>query len=75
MIMPIITKAEAIAAYGGNISLLANDLGITRSAIYQWPEGPIAEVHALKLRYVLKPDVFGVAGEQPDQPAAQARVA
>lgn len=56
---PSITKEQAIAAYGGNASALARALRITPSAVYQWPEGPIAEVYALKLRYVLKPDVFG----------------
>lgn len=57
-----ISKAEAIAAYGGNASALARALNVTPSAVYQWPEGPIAEGYALKLRYVLKPGVFGVAG-------------
>lgn len=54
-----ITKQQAIQAYGGNASALARALGITPSAIYQWPEGPIAEGYALKLRFVLKADVFG----------------
>lgn len=54
-----ISKAQAIAAYDGNTAALARALGITPSAIYQWPDGPIGEVHALKLRFVLKPDVFG----------------
>lgn len=53
-----ITKEEAIAAYGGNASALARALKITPSAVYQWPDGPIAEGYALKLRYVLKPEVF-----------------
>src|SRR5689334_19587677 len=59
-----ISKEEAIAAFGGNAAALARALGITPSAVYQWPDGPIAEVHSLKLRYVLKPDVFGT-GEAP----------
>lgn len=54
-----ITKAEALDAYGGDVAALARALSITRAAIYQWPAGPIGEVHALKLRFVLKPDVFG----------------
>lgn len=57
-----ISKAEAIAAYGGNASALARALKVTPSAVYQWPEGPIAEGYALKLRYVLKPAVFGEVG-------------
>lgn len=55
-----ITKERAIKAYEGNASDLARALEITPQAIYQWPDGePIPEVHALKLRFVLKPDVFG----------------
>lgn len=54
-----ISKSEAIEAYGGNTAALARALGITPSAIYQWPDGPIAEGYALKLRYVLKPECFG----------------
>jgi hypothetical protein len=56
-----ISKDEALAAYGGDTLALSEALGITRSAIYQWPDGPIPEAQALKLRYVLKPDVFGPA--------------
>lgn len=54
-----ITKEEALEAYGGDVAALARALNITRAAIYQWAPGPIGEVHALKLRFVLKPDVFG----------------
>lgn len=56
---PVIEKAAAMAAYEGNASELARALGITPQAIYQWPDGPIPEVHALKLRFVLRPEVFG----------------
>ncbi|MBB1061904.1 Cro/CI family transcriptional regulator [Marilutibacter spongiae] len=70
MDMPPISKAEAIAAYGGNASALANALRITPSAVYQWPEGPIQERHALKLRFVLKPDVFGPTPDAPTPEAA-----
>lgn len=56
---PQITKAQAVEAYGGNASALARDLKVTPQAIYQWPDGPIAEGYALKLAFVLKPDVFG----------------
>lgn len=58
---PDITKDKAIAAYGGNASALARALGITPSAVYQWPDGPIDERWALKLAFVLKPDFFGSA--------------
>lgn len=53
-----ISKAEAIRAYGGNASALARALGITPQAIYQWQDGEIDEGYALKLWFVLKPDVF-----------------
>lgn len=59
MTAPAITKTEALAAYDNNASALARALGIKPQAIYQWDDGPIGEVHALKLRFVLKPDVFG----------------
>lgn len=55
---PVITKAEALAAYSGNASALARALDITPQAVYQWDDGPILEVHALKLAFVLKPSVF-----------------
>lgn len=58
---PQITKEQAIAAYEGNASALARALGITPSAVYQWPDGPVDERWALKLVFVLKPDVFGPA--------------
>lgn len=56
--VPQITKAEALAAYDGNASALARALLISPQAIYQWPEGPIADVHALKLAFLLKPEIF-----------------
>lgn len=56
--MPRITKEEAIAAYDGNAAALARALGITPSAVYQWPEGQIDDLWALKLRFVLMPTHF-----------------
>lgn len=53
-----ITKAEAVAAYGGNVSALARAFDITPHAIYQWPDGPIAQEYVLLLRFVLKPELF-----------------
>jgi transposase-like protein len=56
----IITKEHALAAYGNIGSDLAKALGITPSAVYQWRDGEaIPNEQALKLRYVLKPEVFG----------------
>jgi len=69
-----ITKAQALEAYGGNASALARDLNISPQAVYQWPEGPIPEVHALRLRFVLKPGIFGPA-PTANEPAAERKVA
>ena len=49
-----ISKKQAVEAYG-SVGGLADALGITRSAIYQWPDGPIADVHALRILFVLRP--------------------
>jgi hypothetical protein len=65
-----ITKAEAIAAYDGNASALARALGITPSAIYQWPDGPVAEFYALKLRFVLKAEHFALPPKDSSSAAA-----
>lgn len=55
-----ILKEDALAAYGGVGTELAKALGITPSAVYQWEEGkPIPNEQALKLRFVLRPDLFG----------------
>ena len=68
---PVISKAEAIAAYDGNASALARALGVTPQAIYQWPDGPVAEGYALKLFYVLKPKYFADrAVDNDDDPDA-----
>lgn len=58
MTTPIITKSQAVAAYDGNASALARALGVTPSAVNQWPEGPINERWALKLAFILKPTAF-----------------
>ena len=56
-----ISKSEALAAYEGNASALARDLDITPQAIYQWPEDkPIPDLQAMKLRFVLKPELFRI---------------
>lgn len=72
MKIPTITKAQAIAAYGGNAAALARALNVTPSAVYQWPDGPVAEGYALKLRFVLRPEVFGnLAAANDDAPPAE----
>lgn len=70
------TKSEAIALFK-NASDLAAQLGISRSAVSQWPESAaIPREHELAIRFVLRPDAFGagqrpdVFGESPDQAAA-----
>ncbi|WP_139146344.1 MULTISPECIES: Cro/CI family transcriptional regulator [Gammaproteobacteria] len=69
--MPRITKEEAIAAYDGNAAALARALGITPSAVYQWPEGQIDDLWALKLRFVLMPAHFQKLQRPPqDDPDA-----
>lgn len=65
----VITKSEAVAAYDGNQAALARALGLTKQAVSAWSDGPIAEGYALKLRFVLKPDVFGT--QPPAPPTAQ----
>ncbi len=69
-----ITKEQAVQAYGGNTAALARALKISPSAIYQWPDGPIAEGYALKLRFVLKPDAFPASqsAEPASEPLARA---
>ncbi|MCU1142528.1 Cro/CI family transcriptional regulator [Stenotrophomonas maltophilia] len=64
--MPRITKEEAIAAYDGNAAALARALGITPSAVYQWPEGRIDDLWALKLRFVLMPAHFQALERPPE---------
>ena len=53
-----ISKADALASYGGNGAALARALGISRQAVHAMPDGPLQEGHALKLYFVLKPDHF-----------------
>lgn len=60
-----ISKKEAIEAYGTQ-QALADALGISRTAVTMWSDDrPIPKEHQLRLKYELRPDVFG------DQPAAQ----
>lgn len=55
----IITKEQALAAYGWKQAELARALKITSGAITQWlPGQAIPEAQALKLYYQLKPGAF-----------------
>lgn len=57
-----ITKEEAIGLFRTQAAL-ARALGIYRQAVNQWENGkPIPEVHALKIRYQLRPECFEKAG-------------
>ncbi len=58
-----LTKEVAVGLFGGNQSNLARALGIGRAAVNKWPDGPIPEVHDLKLRYEILPQMFPSAGE------------
>lgn len=54
----IIMKNEALAMFSSQAEM-ARALGITRSAVSQWPDDrPIPEAQALKLRYQLRPEQF-----------------
>lgn len=61
--MKTITRKAAVGLYGGNLTHLAKALGVTRQAVYFWPEdGDVPEWAYIKLRYVLKPEAFSAAG-------------
>jgi len=54
----MITKEEAIAAFG-TAANLARALDISPPAVNQWPNyGPIPKAQELRLRYELAPDRF-----------------
>lgn len=61
-----ITKQEALDAYEGNGAALGRDLGVSRQAVSAMPDGPLDEKYALKLFFVLKPDVFQRRGSSND---------
>ncbi len=53
-----LTKRQALDIYK-KPGLLANALGITVGAVSQWPvDKPIPEAAYLKIRYILKPELF-----------------
>lgn len=59
-----ITKARALALYGGNRAALGRALGVTRQAISKLPEGELPKWMDLQLRFVLRPDVFSLPTER-----------
>ncbi len=53
-----ITKERALELFGTPAEL-ADALGIERANVYMWKDGePIPEKHALRIRFVLKPEAF-----------------
>ena len=65
-----IYKRAAVDAYGTQ-QALADALGISRSAVAMWSsENPIPKEHALRLRYELRPDVFGAKPHAHDAKVA-----
>ena len=63
-----ISKSEAIGMFR-NQKRLAEALGISRQAIQGWPDDkPIPEKQALKIRYVLRPELWD--GQTPKKSTA-----
>ncbi len=52
-----LSKHEAIALFS-SAKELAKALGISKSAVSQWPDGPIPDRHDLRIRYELRPEHF-----------------
>lgn len=65
-----VSKAKALSLYDGNQAALARALGVSRQYISRLPEGELPEWMALKLRFVLRPDVFGKAPAKSRKRAA-----
>lgn len=66
-----LSKHEAIALFS-TAKALASALGISKSAVSQWPDGPIPENHDLKIRYELKPEHFRGPAQPGLPPPARA---
>lgn len=65
-----IYKRDVLAIYGTQ-QAAADALGIKRGAVAMWSnERPIPERHALKLRYELRPDLFGAPVTAPTERTA-----
>lgn len=58
------TKSELLNKLSMRQAQLARLLGVSRSAVAQWPDDqPIPPKQELRLRYELRPEIFG---EQPE---------
>jgi len=53
-----ITKKAAIRVFGSQ-SNLARALKVTRQAVSKVPDGALPELWQMKLRYEIRPDVWG----------------
>lgn len=72
------TKSEALSHFGGpeatpaaRVSLMAAALGITRTAIYMWPEEEIPELRALQVEKLATEARFGVPPTHSDHVSQQ----
>ena len=55
---PEIIKEDAVKLFR-NKNRLALALGISRQAVEKWPDGePIPERHSLKIRFILRPELW-----------------
>lgn len=72
------TKSEALSHFGGpeasaasRVSLMAAALGITRTAIYMWPEDEIPALRALQIEKLATEGRFQVANQGSSGAPAQ----
>ena len=62
--MSEITVTNLLPHFGGKKKNIADCLGVTKQLVSQWPlNDPIPNVHQLRLKYELKPELFNDAGE------------
>ena len=59
----MITPNQLLPHFDGNKAKLAACLGLTRQAVSLWDvDGPIPEKHELRLKFLLRPDLFDENG-------------
>jgi hypothetical protein len=57
----MLTLKEVLPHFGNNQSELARALKLSRQGVNKWgKDDPIPEIYEWRLRYVIKPEVFGV---------------
>lgn len=53
-----LTKNQVLPFFDNNQAKLGRELGLTKQGVKHWPDdGPMPEVHELKLRYVILPKI------------------